>query len=63
MKFEVEVKLVNGFVKSFITKDYEAYNPQYKSVNGLYQVGFIKEGKLDIHGHQLNQKHIHITLK
>lgn len=45
MKFEVEVKLVNGFVKSFITKDYEAYNPQYKSVNGLYQVGFIKEGK------------------
>ena len=45
MKFEVEVKLVNGSVKSFITKDYETYNPVYKSVNGLYQVGFIKEGK------------------
>ena len=45
MKFEVEVKLVNGLVKSFITKDYETYNHVYKSVNGLYQVGFIKEGK------------------
>ena len=45
MKFEVEVKMVNGYVKSFITKDYEFYNPIYKSVNGLYQIGFIKEGK------------------
>ena len=45
MKFEVEVKMVNGYVKSFITKDYESYNPTYKSVNGLYQIGFIKEGK------------------
>ena len=45
MKFEVEIKLVNGTSKSFITKDYESYNPTYKSVNGLYQVGFIKEGK------------------
>ena len=45
MKFEVEVTMVNGYVKSFITKDYETYNPIYKSVNGLYQIGFIKEGK------------------
>lgn len=45
MKFEVEIKLVNGYVKSFITKDYEEFNPVYKNVNGLYQVGFIKEGK------------------
>ena len=45
MKFEVEVKMVNGYVKSFITKDYETYNPIYKSINGLYQIGFIKEGK------------------
>ena len=45
MKFEVEVKMVNGYVKSFITKDYETYEPIYKSVNGLYQIGFIKDGK------------------
>lgn len=45
MKFEVEIKLVNGTVKSFITKDYEEYKPEYKMLNGLYQVGFIKEGK------------------
>lgn len=45
MKFEVEIKLVNGTVKSFITKDYEAYSPVFKSINGLYQVGFIKDGK------------------
>ena len=45
MKFEVEVKLENGFVNSFITKDYEEYKPEYKKVNGLYQIGFIKEGK------------------
>ena len=45
MKFEVEVKMVNGYVKSFITKDYETYNPTYKSNNGLYQIGFIKDGK------------------
>ena len=45
MKFEVEVKMVNGYVKSFITKDYDRYEPTYKSVNGLYQIGFIKDGK------------------
>lgn len=45
MKFEVEVKLDNGSVNSFITKDYEEYKPVYKNVNGLYQVGFIKDGK------------------
>lgn len=39
MKFEIEVKLVNGTEKSFITKDYESYNPTYKNVNGLYQRG------------------------
>ena len=45
MKLEVEYKLVNGTVKSFVTKDYEMYSPIYKSINGLRQIGFIKEGK------------------
>ena len=45
MKFEVEITMIDGYVKSFITKDYESYKPDYKSINGLYQIGFIKEGK------------------
>ena len=45
MKFEIKTTLLNGTVKSFITKEYESYNPEKKKVNGLYQVGFIKDGK------------------
>ena len=37
--------LLNGKVKTFITKEYESYNPEKKKVNGLYQIGFIKDGK------------------
>ena len=45
MKFEIKTTLLNGKEKSFITKDYESYNPVKKKVNGLYQIGFIKDGK------------------
>ena len=45
MKFEIKTTLLNGKVKSFITKEYESYNPEKKKVNGLYQIGFIKDGK------------------
>ena len=48
MKFEITIKLLNGNVKSFITKEYKSYNPERKKVNGLYQIGFIKEGKTRI---------------
>ena len=45
MKYEVKATLENGCVTSFITKDYVEYNPERKLINGLYQIGFIKEGK------------------
>ena len=45
MKFEIKTALLNGKVKSFITKDYERYSPMKKKVNGLYPIGFIKDGK------------------
>lgn len=45
MKFEVSWKLLNGAEKSFITKEYNSYNPERKKINGLYQIGFVKEGK------------------
>lgn len=45
MKFEVEITMNNDYVKSFITKEYGKYEPYYKNINGLYQIGFIKEGK------------------
>ena len=45
MKFEIKATLLNGEVKSFITKEYDSYNPDKKKVNGLYQIGFVKEGK------------------
>jgi hypothetical protein len=45
MKFEVKTTLMDGTVKSFITKEYDSYNPDKKKVNGLYQIGFVKEGK------------------
>lgn len=45
MKFEVRVKRLNGNESSFITKDYDNYNPEIKKVNGLDQIGFVKEGK------------------
>ena len=45
MKFEIKTTLLNGTVKTFITKEYDSYNPVKKKVNGLYQIGFIKEGK------------------
>lgn len=45
MKFEVCVKLINGSEKRFITKEYDSYNPEKKKVNGLYQIGFVKDGK------------------
>lgn len=43
MKFEIKTTLLNGEVKSFITKEYDSYNPERKKVNGLYQIGFVKE--------------------
>lgn len=45
MKFEITYKLESGEVKSFITKDYDSYPSNRKYVNGLYQVGFVKDGK------------------
>lgn len=45
MKFEIEVELQNGCHKSFVTKDYVKYEPDYKRLNGLYQIGFVKDGK------------------
>lgn len=45
MKFEVITVLENGSRKSFITAEYNEYNPERKMVNGLYQIGFAKEGK------------------
>ena len=45
MKFEITTTLLNGTVKSFVTKEYNSYSPVKKKVNGLYQIGFIKEGK------------------
>ena len=37
MKFEVRVKRLNESESSFITKDYDNYNPVIKKVNGLEQ--------------------------
>ena len=45
MKFEITTTLLNGTVKTFITKEYESYKPEKRTVNGLYQIGFIKDGK------------------
>lgn len=45
MKFEITTKLLNGNNKSFITKEYNCYSPEKRKVNGLYQIGFIKDGK------------------
>lgn len=45
MKFEVITVLENGCRKSFITTEYEEYNPERKLINGLYQIGFVKDGK------------------
>lgn len=45
MKFEVNYMLNDGIEKGFITKEYDSYNPDKKLVNGLYQIGFVKEGK------------------
>jgi hypothetical protein len=45
MKFEIKTILLNGTVKSFITKEYDSYNPEKKKINGLYQIGFVKKGK------------------
>ena len=45
MKFEITTTLLNGKVKSFVTKEYASYSPVKKKVNGLYQIGFIKDGK------------------
>jgi hypothetical protein len=41
MKFEVRVKRLNESESSFITKDYDNYNPEIKKVNGLEQIGFL----------------------
>ena len=48
MQFEIKTTLLNGNVKTFITKEYESYKPEKKKVNGLYQIGFIKDGKTRI---------------
>ena len=48
MKFEVKVTLLNGNTKSFITKEHDCYSPVKKKINGLYQIGFIKDGKTRI---------------
>lgn len=45
MKFEVKTIRLNGSVDSFITKEYDSYSPVVKRLNGLNQIGFIKEGK------------------
>ena len=45
MQFEVKVKRLNENESTFITKDYDNYNPVIKKVNGLEQIGFVKEGK------------------
>lgn len=45
MKYEVKVKTINNEEHSFITKDYDEYSPVIKKVNGLEQIGFVKEGK------------------
>lgn len=45
MKFEIKTTLLNGKVKTFITKEYDSYNHEKKKINGLYQIGFIKDGK------------------
>lgn len=46
MKYEVTYGLESGEIKSFITKDYGRYpRDNRKFVSGLYQIGFIKEGK------------------
>lgn len=45
MKFEVTKTLMNGTIKSFITEEYDSYSPERKMVNGLQQIGFVKEGK------------------
>lgn len=45
MKFEVTTELMNGNIKSFITKEYDSYSPEKKLVNGLHQIGFVKDGK------------------
>lgn len=45
MKFEVCYTLIDGSVKRFTTIEYDSYNPEKKLVNGLYQIGFVKEGK------------------
>lgn len=45
MKYEVTVKTINNEERSFITKDYDEYSPVIKKVNGLKQIGFVKEGK------------------
>lgn len=37
MKFEVKVTRLNGNESTFITKDYDNYNPVIKKVNGLEQ--------------------------
>ena len=47
MKFEVKYELMNGTERSFITKDYEEYTPEFGVVNGIFQIGFIKEGAKD----------------
>lgn len=36
-------KRLNGNESTFITKDYGNYNPVIKKVNGLEQIGFVKE--------------------
>lgn len=45
MKYEVKVKTMDNTEHSFITKDYDEYSPVIKKVNGLEQIGFVKEGK------------------
>ena len=45
MRFEVVTRLQNGYTDSFITKEYDEYAPEKKMVNGLYQIGFVKDGK------------------
>ena len=44
MKFEIKTTLLNGKVKSFITKEYESYNPEKKKVATFRQI-VIKDGK------------------
>lgn len=45
MKFEIVVQLENGNENNFITEEYANYNFEKKYINGLHQIGFIKEGK------------------